>query len=46
MAGKNVEQRRKIRKLEAMRDDLMIKTQKTRTDLAKVRTELKHAKKG
>lgn len=37
--------RQKIRKLEAMRDDLMQKKAKAHVDLAKVRTELAHARK-
>jgi hypothetical protein len=46
MAAKDVEKRRKIRKLEAMRDDHMTKLVTTRVNLAKIRTELKHARKG
>jgi|WetSurMetagenome_2_1015567.scaffolds.fasta_scaffold30390_4 hypothetical protein len=41
MAKTNIERRRKLRALEARRDALMQASQKNKTELAKVRAELK-----
>lgn len=42
----NIAHRRKVRELEAKRDRLMEQTSKNRTELAKVRAELKSVRKG
>lgn len=44
MAVKSIAERRKLRQLEATRDSLLEKAQKARSDLVKVRAELKHSK--
>lgn len=41
MAKTNIDRRRKLRALEARRDSLMQSAQKNKTELAKVRAELK-----
>jgi len=46
MAKKSVTDRRKIRSFEAKRDDLLEKQKKNKVELAKVREELAHARKG
>ena len=42
----SVEKRRKIRALEAKRDTLIESKKKSISDLAKIRAELKHLRKG
>jgi hypothetical protein len=46
MASDRIAQRRKIRELEAKRDRLTETTTKNKTEMAKVRAELKHLRKG
>lgn len=46
MAASNIEKRRKIRALEAKRDALMEAKGKNASELAKVRAELKHQRRG
>lgn len=41
MAKTNIDRRRKLRALEARRDALMQNAQKNKTELAKIRAELK-----
>lgn len=45
MAKTSIEHRRKIRAMEAKRDELMKRQQKTREELSKARAELKAARK-
>jgi len=45
VAKSNIEQRRKVRELEAKRDRLMIAAEKARADLVNVRAALKHQRK-
>lgn len=45
MAKTSIEHRRKIRAMEAKRDELMKRQQKTREELSKSRAELKAARK-
>lgn len=44
MAKMSIEKRRSMRKLEAQRDDHLIKLKKTRSDLASTRAALKSAR--
>jgi vacuolar-type H+-ATPase subunit D/Vma8 len=45
MAGKsNIDRRRTLRTLEAKRDQLLMQQEKAKTELAKVRAELKSVK--
>lgn len=45
MAAKTLQQRRKLRELEAKRDKLLEAKQKALRDLVQVRSELKHTRK-
>lgn len=44
MSKTSLEKRREVRKLEARRDDLMVKAKKARSDLAATRAQLKTAR--